>query len=174
MTGKTPDPLHATAVAVAVDADGPLAGALILGPSGSGKSSLALSLIENCPFHRTALIADDVVIIDGTGEGSFARAPDRIQGMIEIRGFGPTGVRTVSACRLVIAVDLGAETERTPAPRDFRGTAQSSAIPLYSFAWMGAEATAPHRLRRMTATILGGQSAQRAQDRNPSQESEAG
>lgn len=174
MTARNPDPVHATAAAIAVDPDGPLAGALILGPSGSGKSSLALALIETCPFRRTALVADDAVIIEAAGGGLEARAPDRIRGLIEVRGFGPAAARTVSTCRLALAIDLEADGERTPAPRWFRPSASGPAIPLYPFLWKGEEATAPHRLRRMAAAILGGQSARRAQDRNPVCDGEGG
>lgn len=167
MIGAGPKSFHATAVAVAVDADGPLAGALILGGSGAGKSALALSLIETCPFRRTALIADDVVLVDLWRVPPVARAPDSIAGLIEVRGFGPVKARTVPACPLVLAVDLGAQSERVPAPRRFDSGAEGSKIPLYPFMWSGAEATAPHRLRCMIASILGGQSPQRAQDRDP-------
>lgn len=174
MSVMKPAPAHATAAAVAVDADGPLAGALIVGPSGSGKSALALMLIEACPFQRTALVADDAVIIETTGGGLVARAPDRIRGLIEIRGFGPSTVKAVSECRLVLAVDLGVESERMPAPRRFGESADETAIPLYPFLWKGAEATAPYRLRRMIAAILGGQRPRRAQDRGPAWSVEGG
>lgn len=165
MTAAINHPLHATAVAVAVDADGPLAGALLLGGSGAGKSALALSLIETCPFRRTALIADDFVLVEASCGWLTARAPDRIAGMMEIRGFGPAKVPSILACRLVLAADLGAQSERLPAPRRFDVGADGSEIPLYPFRWRGAEASAPHRMRRMIATILGGQSLQCTQDR---------
>jgi HPr kinase/phosphorylase len=167
MKGALSKHFHATAAAVAVDADGPLAGALIIGPSGSGKSSLALMVIEACPFQRSALVADDAVIIEQAVGGLIARAPDRIRGLIEIRGFGPSAVRAISACPLVLAVDLGAATERMPAPLRLGECADAAAIPLYPFLWKDAEATAPYRLRRMIAAILGGQSPRRAQDRDP-------
>ncbi len=161
------DPLHATAIAIAVDADGPLAGALILGSSGAGKSALALSLIETCPFRRTALVADDIVFIEASCGRLIARGPASIAGMLEIRGFGPARARTISACGLLLAVDLEAQSGRLPAPRRFDAGSGSPDIPLYPFLWKGAEATAPQRLRRMIVTILGGQSPQRKQDKRP-------
>lgn len=159
--------LHATAVAAAVDADGPLAGVLIFGPSGSGKSSLALSLLETCPFHRTALVADDYVRLEDKSGRLFARAPDRIAGQLEIRGFGPVSVRHVSASAIVLAIDLGADSGRLPAPGRFDAGADRPGVPLYPFMWKGAEASAPHRLRRMIASFLGGQNPQRTQDKPP-------
>jgi len=166
--------LHATAVAAAVDADGPLAGVLMIGPSGAGKSSLALSLLETCPFGRTALVADDFVRLTGESGRLIARSPDRIAGLIEIRGFGPVCVRHVAACAVVLAIDLGAACERSPAPSRFGAGADSPGVPLYPFMWKAAEASAPHRLRRMIASILGGQNFQRTQDKRPAQTPEDG
>ncbi len=167
MTSQSPELVHGVAVAVAVDADGPLAGALILGPSGSGKSSLALMLIEACPFQRTALVADDAVILEARAAALIARSPERLQGLIEIRGFGSSKVRAVSACALTLAVDLGGAAERTPAPSIYQPAGAVTGVPQYPFIWKGAEASAPHRLRRMIASILGGQSAELAQDNRP-------
>lgn len=161
------DVVHAAAVAVAVDADGPLAGVLILGPSGSGKSSLALSLIEACPFHRTALVADDAVRLERVPAGLAARAPDRIAGLIEVRGFGPASARSISAALLRLAVDLGGDPARMPEPKPFRAAGDGPPLPLYPFLWRGAEATAAHRVRRMVAAILDGQTPQRTQDGAP-------
>lgn len=163
---------HATAAAIAVDADGPLAGVLILGGAGAGKSALALSLIETCPFRRTALVADDAVLVEAVGGRLVARAPEAIAGLIEVRGFGPVKARTIASVSLALAVDLDAPTERVPAPGRFDAGATGEAIALYPFLWNGAEATAPHRLRRMIATILGGQNPQRTQDRDPVQDEE--
>jgi hypothetical protein len=164
--------LHGVAVAVSVDQDGPLAGALVLGPSGAGKSSLALCLIEACPFRRTALVADDWVRIEARDGRLFARPPERLAGLIEIRGFGPTPIRTVPAAALVIAVDLEGETSRLPAPEEFGLATGGPALPRYSFLWRGAEASAPHRLRRMLVSILGGQMPQRTQDSRPEKPAE--
>jgi len=159
--------LHAVAVAVAVDQDGPLAGVLVLGTSGAGKSSLALCLIEACPFRRTALVADDMVRIDARDRRLFARSPERLASLIEIRGFGPTPIRTVPAAALVLAVDLAGEASRLPAATAFEPAPGGPALPRYPFLWQGAEASAPHRLRRMLVSILGGQTPQRTQDSRP-------
>ncbi len=158
------NPLHAVVIAVAVDQDGPLAGALILGPSGAGKSSLALSAIEGCPFRRTALVADDAVLIAVVGARVIARAPAAISGRIEIRGFGPVSVRTVPAAELMVAFDLAGEAARLPRPREFEVMAGAPMLPLYPFVWKAAESTAPHRLRCTIAAILCGQSSRHTQD----------
>ena len=149
------DPLHAVAIALGVDADGPLAGVLILGPSGSGKSSLALAAIESCPWRRTSLVADDAVLIDAAG---VARAPEKIAGLIEVRGFGPAPVRSVAAAPLFVAVDLGGVSSRLPDLGEFQPQGAHTILPLCPFQWNGAEATAVARLRLLIRAILSGQS----------------
>lgn len=101
--------VHATAVALAPDR-----GVLILGPSGSGKSSLALRLMS---FGAT-LVSDDRVMLSSGTEGLIARAPAQIRGLIEARGAGLLHAETCAPARIVLAVDMGRdETERLPLPR---------------------------------------------------------
>lgn len=150
--------IHGAAVAVALDWDGPLAGALILGPSGSGKSALALSLIETCPFRRTALVADDVVLAATRGGSVFARAPEKIAGLIEIRGFGPARARAVPESRLLAAFDLGHSPERLPDTQAM-AVGDNGSLPLWRFQGDG---DAPARLRAILRSVLGGQMHWRA------------
>ena len=89
-------------------------GVLILGPSGSGKSSLALQLMSiGCD-----LVSDDrtdVALQDGALE---ATAPEAIRGRIEARGMGLLIAVPAPSARLVLAVDLAhLESERLPHPR---------------------------------------------------------
>ena len=87
---------------------------LILGPSGSGKSALALQLMAlGC-----TLVADDRVEIEVIDDVPVARAPDAIRGMIEARGVGLLAASSVGAAPVVLAVDLEqVETERLPPRR---------------------------------------------------------
>ncbi|SOB94919.1 HPr kinase/phosphorylase [Rhodobacter maris] len=106
MTGET---LHASAVALT-----PERGVLILGPSGSGKSSLALRLMA---FGAT-LVADDRVLLSSGSGTLVARAPEPIRGLIEARGAGLLRAQPLDAARIVLAVDMGREeTERLPPER---------------------------------------------------------
>jgi hypothetical protein len=161
------DPLHATAIALAVDSDGPLAGVLILGAPGVGKSSLALGAIEACPYGRTAIVADDAVLLAPKGERLVARPPAPIAGLIEVRGFGPAPVRAEPQIALVFAVDLDAAPERVADPRDFRPVSEAATLPLYPFRWRGDEALAPHRLRIVARSVLSGQTRRGKQDGSP-------
>lgn len=155
--------IHATAIALAVDPDGPFAGVLLLGPSGAGKSSLALCAIEGCPFGRSALIADDQVLIGAAGT---AAAPARLKGLIEVRGFGPAPVRTIAGARLAAAFDLGAASERVAAPHR-REVAPGLRLPVYPFRWTNADSAAAHRLRVTVRQVLCGQIGEDQQDAKP-------
>ena len=69
---------------VALRLGGSWQGVLIEGPSGSGKSDLALRAIE-AGFR---LVADDRVLV-WTSEGrNYGRAPDALAGLLESRGAG--------------------------------------------------------------------------------------
>lgn len=57
-------------------------GILISGPSGSGKSDLALRLIE----AGAILVADDIV--DVAEEKQIASCPKKLEGLLEVRGIG--------------------------------------------------------------------------------------
>jgi HPr kinase/phosphorylase len=97
--------LHASAVAM----DG--RAVLIAGPSGSGKSGLALQLMA----LGARLVADDGVILRPAGGRLLARAPDAIRGLIEARGVGLLNAEPLDDVPLSLVVDLGAtETERLP------------------------------------------------------------
>lgn len=119
------DLVHAVAVAVAIDGEGPLAGALLLGPSGAGKSSIALCLVEMCPWGRSALVADDAVILQPRAGRLIARASKQIAGIAEVRGFGPAGIRSAAEIAVDAAFELNSDPPRLPeaATREFLGVA---------------------------------------------------
>ncbi len=60
-------------------------GVLICGKSGCGKSDLALRLIMR---YGARLVADDVVILERHGNEIIGYAPEKIRGLLEIRGIG--------------------------------------------------------------------------------------
>lgn len=100
--------LHATAVAF----DGKAL--VITGPSGSGKSSLALQLMA----YGAALIADDRVTLITDQQNLVATSPTTIAGLIEARQIGVLNAEPAPPSPVVLAVDLGqTETERVPEHR---------------------------------------------------------
>ena len=114
--------LHASAVAV----DG--RATLITGKPGSGKSSLALALID----RGAKLIGDDGVSLVREGNRLMATPPPNIAGKLEIRGVGIVDLVAVSA-PLALILDLDGEAPRLPPEalemRDFLGCT----IPCLSF-----------------------------------------
>lgn len=89
-------------------------GLLILGPSGSGKSSLALQLMA----LGANLVADDYTVVQHLGEALIARCPDSLVGRIEARGIGILRADAVATVAITLVVDLGQqETERLPPNR---------------------------------------------------------
>lgn len=76
--------VHATAIVLGAT------GILITGPSGVGKSALALSLIRAARLHglHASLVADDQVLVSAFNGKVVAAAPPATAGLIEIRGTG--------------------------------------------------------------------------------------
>ena len=99
-------------------------GVLLLGPSGVGKSDLLLRLFE----HGFSLVADDQVCI----EDGLAWAPDRLAGLMEVRGLGIMRWPFVKRTRLALAVQL-ARAPRMPSPARHAETA----LPLVSIDYRG-------------------------------------
>lgn len=103
--------LHASCVAVADR------GLLILGSAGSGKSSLALSLMA----FGAWLVADDRTEVWEQDGAIRARAPATIRGMIEARGIGILAADARDEVALTAVIDLDeTETERLPPNRTRR------------------------------------------------------
>lgn len=75
---------------------------MIRGPSGSGKSALALSLIA----AGAGLVADDRVVLTRDGDHVLTDAPDTIRGLIEARGLGILRADPVGPATLALIVDL--------------------------------------------------------------------
>jgi HPr kinase/phosphorylase len=78
-------------------------GVVLVGPSGSGKSDLALRLIDG----GARLIADDLVVIERTGDQLTARSPEAIAGLIEVRGLGIRRLPHEPVAAVGLVVDLG-------------------------------------------------------------------
>ncbi|HWJ39254.1 MAG TPA: HPr kinase/phosphatase C-terminal domain-containing protein, partial [Sphingomicrobium sp.] len=83
---------------------------LITGPSGSGKSDLALRLLD----RGFALVSDDQTIVKKSGERLLASAPGTIAGKLEVRGVGIVEIEHVSEIPVSLIVELTSEIQRLP------------------------------------------------------------
>ena len=83
---------------------------VIEGPVGSGKSSLALCLID----RGAKLIGDDGVGLARRGDQVFASAPPNIAGLLEVRGIGLIELPIAPATPVALILTLGAGAERLP------------------------------------------------------------
>lgn len=114
--------IHATCCAFP---DGPAAHAVLLrGPPGSGKSDLALRLIDT----GFVLVADDRVDLTAEGGRVIASGPEALAGLIELRGIGILRLpHRFARCPVALVVDFAdvATQERMPQPQhcDIAGVA---------------------------------------------------
>ena len=83
---------------------------LITGPSGSGKSDLALRLLD----RGFTLVSDDQTIVRREGDRLIASAPPTIAGKLEIRGLGIVDMETVNELPVALLVELTSEIQRLP------------------------------------------------------------
>lgn len=96
--------LHATTVAK----DG--RAVLISGRSGSGKSDLALRLID----RGFVLVSDDQTHLKIANGKLVATAPPTIRGKLEVRGIGIVEVENIDDVTVCLVVELASEIERLP------------------------------------------------------------
>lgn len=119
--------------------DGFWRGVLIEGASGTGKSDLALRMLE----QGFRLVADDRVVIWACGGALYGRAPQTLANLIEVRGLGICAEPALPLSRIVLAARCE-PPERLPDParHDYVGLS----IPVVSI--QPLEASAPAKLRR--------------------------
>ncbi|WP_234988897.1 HPr kinase/phosphorylase [Tropicibacter naphthalenivorans] len=75
---------------------------LIQGPSGSGKSGLALEMMA----RGAQLVSDDQTVLTVSDKGILADAPDAIKGMIESRGIGLLNAAPAGPTPLAAVLDM--------------------------------------------------------------------
>jgi len=81
---------------------------LLCGASGTGKSTLALQLMD----AGFSLVADDRIVMRGV----YASPPPQLAGLLEVRGVGILRTSFVTNARVILKVFLGEEGARLPMP----------------------------------------------------------
>ena len=152
--------VHASAVKVGETA------VLIRGPSGSGKSRLALDLIlagRARQIPAAILVGDDRLYLERDGDQLLARAVPALAGLIEVRGLGLRRCKHIVAAPIGLVVDLAApDAARLPAPEALKLSlngvtlvrlpvaAHEAALPLVIAALTLADATGPRGTTRLS------------------------
>ena len=129
------------------------AGVLLLGPPGSGKSDLALRLIDQpgCgisgALKPAKLVADDQVAVKLEAGRLIASAPPVIAGLIEIRGLGLVNIPHLAQIALALVVRLNghAAIDRAPDMEKTRYELLGRSLPTVLID--PASASAPARIR---------------------------
>lgn len=131
-----------------VHASAVLAGAravLIRGPSGSGKSRLALALLEAAragllPFAR--IVGDDRVHLSAVAGRLLVRPATALAGLIEMRGIGIMRMAHEPCAVVGIVVDLSGGAERLPSVGQRQAIVEGITIPRLAVA-AGEDALPP-------------------------------
>ena len=119
--------IHASAVLVGARA------VLIQGPSGSGKSRLALALIQAAtqgalPFAR--LVADDRAHVEAAHGRLLVRPAEALAGLIEVRGLGIRSLPHEPIAVVGLLVELGQkDAERLPPASQRQGDIAGITLP---------------------------------------------
>jgi serine kinase of HPr protein (carbohydrate metabolism regulator) len=88
-------------------------GALLRGPSGSGKSDLALRAVAK----DWRLVADDRVKLWISGGQLYGRPPAQLNGLFEVRGLGVVAEPALRFSTISLVVDVCDAPDRMPVPQ---------------------------------------------------------
>jgi serine kinase of HPr protein (carbohydrate metabolism regulator) len=142
MSAVSSETLHASCVAIGDHA------VLIEGPSGSGKSDLALRLID----RGARLVSDDYTVLIRSGGALLARAPDTIRGRIEVRGIGIVEMEPGERVPVALVVRLVEQVERMP---DVDTERRIAGVTLPELALVPYENSAPIKLELALKRVTG-------------------
>jgi HPr kinase/phosphorylase len=129
--------VHASCVLVGVRA------VLIRGPSASGKSELALELIQAAAsgsLRFARLVGDDRIHLAPAGGRLLARPAEALAGLIEVRGVGLLRLPYEPCAVVGLVIDLAAaDASRLPDPKQRAAVIEGISLPRLPVA-LGADA----------------------------------
>ncbi|MFO1112457.1 MAG: HPr kinase/phosphatase C-terminal domain-containing protein [Rhodospirillales bacterium] len=117
-------------------------GVLLRGPSGAGKSDLALRLI----VAGGRLVADDYTCVTRDGAMLIATSPERLSGLLEVRGIGIIRIEAEPQAPLVALVDLVPRTGIDRMPDNAEEDVLGIALPHFQLDAFESSAAAKVRL----------------------------
>ena len=126
--------MHATAVLVGARA------VLIRGNSGSGKSKLALALLQAAQDVRLSfarLVADDRTRLEAVNGRLLARPAPELAGLLEVRGAGVRHVPYEPVAAVFLVIDIVDEPPRMPDSGDLTVTINGISLPRLAVASNG-------------------------------------
>ncbi|MEG3620088.1 HPr kinase/phosphatase C-terminal domain-containing protein [Magnetovibrio sp. PR-2] len=127
--------IHATCVVIKGQ------GVLLRGAPGSGKSDLALRLIED----GAGLVSDDYTEVYKDADDLVGRAPDTIQGLMELRGIGIVQMPFAEDAAIRAIFDLMPLSDIDRLPDSETEMLQGVEVP--RFCVHGLDASAPAKVR---------------------------
>lgn len=136
------DLIHGSCVAISGK------GVVLRGPSGSGKSDLALRLIDD----GASLISDDQITISVRDKRVFASAPPAIAGMLEARGIGIVQLEYLDETQVHLIIDLVPTESVERMPVESSTTLEGISLPLTHLASFESSNPAKVRLALHAAT----------------------
>jgi len=139
--------IHATVVSINGN------GVVLRGPSGGGKSDLALRLIGG----GAVLVADDRCDIMEIGNAVVASAPAEIAGMLEVRGLGIFRLDCLASVPVALMCELSNDDdiERLPAPSHCTDLCKNTRKAIPSIRLAPFEASAPDKVRMALRHAIG-------------------
>lgn len=149
MLMMTTDSIETTTVhGTCVELDG--VAILLTGCSGSGKSDLALRLID----AGATLVSDDQVVLRQTPTGKlFASPPPELKGIIEVRGVGLRPVSHIENARLVAVIRLDDKKPIERLPELTGCTCEIMGSQVAAFSLSPFEASAPLKVKEIAKLV---------------------
>jgi serine kinase of HPr protein (carbohydrate metabolism regulator) len=137
--------VHGTCVALGRSA------VLLRGPSGSGKSDLALRFLflarrGPAALEPPTLVADDQVRVRREGAVLLVEAPPTLRGKLEVRGVGIVDMKFASQAELVLVADLVAATSQVERMPDADAKVSLLGVEVAAVRLVATEPSAPIKL----------------------------